>query len=177
MTTCELWANCFYLHHPPKKPLQGCWRTIRQVWTRMQSAAMCGGTWKWTTEPGGPWKELTRHASTVPPSAPQQPADCVTAGSNSACWSSYSYTLLPASLHPTMQQDWASLPSRLWRRALPMRSDGAARRRWGCRGWGFPHHGNRRMWKSTATGAVCLWTLCGASRRKTHTNQSKRINK
>lgn len=130
--SCELTVNISTITTPlPKNNPQG-WRTIRQVWTQMQSAVTCGGTWKWTTVPGGPWKELTRHASTVPPSAPQQPADCVTAGSNSACWSLSSYTLLPASLHPTMQQEWAFPPSRLWRRALPTRSDRAARRRWGC---------------------------------------------
>lgn len=125
------------------KCFQGCWRTILQVWTRLQSAATCGGIWKWTTVPRGPWKELTHHASIVPPSAPRQPADCVTAGSNSACWSLSSYTLLPASLHPTMQQDWSCPQSRPWRRALPTRSDSAARRMRGCWGGGFPHHGNR----------------------------------
>lgn len=141
----EVHFSLFFSLHPsnPKNNLQGCWKTIHQVWTQMQSAVTYGGTWKQTTVPGGPWKELTHHASTVPPSAPQQPADCVTAGSNSACWSLSSYTLLPASQHPTMQQDWASPPSRLWRRALPTRSDRAARRRWGCWGGGFPHHGNR----------------------------------
>lgn len=164
--SCELTV---YLHHHPPFPQnnpQGCWRTIHQVWTRMQSAVTCGGTWKWTTVPGGPWKELTRHASTVPPSARRQPADCVTAGSNSACWSSSSYTLLPASLHPTMQQDWASPPSRLWRRALPTRSDRAARRWWGCWGGGFPHHGNRcgkiQPQLCERLELFCLWTFCNA---------------
>ncbi len=159
---------------------QGCWRTIHQVWTRMQSAVMCGGTWEWTTVPGGPWKELTRHASTVPPSAPRQPADCVTAGSNSACWSSSSYTLLPASLHPTMQQDWASPLSRLWRRALPTRSDRAARRRWGCLGGGFPRHGNQcgkiqpqlcKRLKLCACGHsahMFKWKMWDTSRWRTH---------
>lgn len=126
---------------------------------------MCGGTWEWTTVPGGPWKELTHHASIVPPSAPRQPADCVTAGSNFACWSSSSYTLLPASLHPTTQQDWASPPSRLWRRALPMRSDRASRRRWGCRGGGFPHHSNHC---GKIQPQLCGWLeLCACGRSAT----------
>ena len=174
---CELWAYCLY---SPK----GCWRTIHQVWTQMQSAVTCGGTWKWTTDPGGPWKELTHHASIVPPSAPRQPADCVTAGSNSACWSSSSYTLLPASLHPTMQQDWVSPPSRLWRRVLPMRSDRAARRRWGCWGGGFPHYGNRcgkiQPQELCACGhSQCFLAngKCGTLWEERHTNQSKQINK
>lgn len=42
----EVHFSLFFSLHPsnPKNNLQGCWKTIHQVWTQMQSAVTYGGT-------------------------------------------------------------------------------------------------------------------------------------